>query len=121
MDRSDALEASVQKHVDSLCHFYDQITDCQVTIDAPHRHQHRGKRYGVVIKIKVKGDTLVVSHENEKNPAHEDCYVTLRDAFRSARRQLQDFTKIQRNKVKNQNVSEKRQFRSELGKTNKKS
>jgi ribosome-associated translation inhibitor RaiA len=119
VDRSPALEDTVRKYVDSISRFYDRITDCQVTIQAPHKHQAKGTRYKVVIKISVPGDTLVVSHEDESNAAHEDCYVTVRDAFRSARRQLQDFARIQRNNVKSDNSAEKRQFRSELGKKNK--
>lgn len=116
MDRSAALEATVRKYVDSICRFYDRITDCQVTIEAPHRHQAKGKRYKVVIKLSVPGDTLVVSHEDERNASHEDCYVAVRDAFRSARRQLQDYGRIQRKNIKNDNSTAKRRFRSELGK-----
>jgi ribosome-associated translation inhibitor RaiA len=115
MDRSPALEADVIDHVESLSHFYDRITDCQVTIDAPHRHHHKGRRYKVVIRISVPGDTLVVSHEDESNPAHDDCYVAVRDAFRSARRQLQDYARVRRKKVKSDESSAKREFRAELG------
>jgi len=81
MDRSPALEADVKNHVDSLSQYYERITDCHVTIDAPHRHHHKGRRYKVVIRISVPGDTLVVSHEDESSPAHDDCYVAVRDAF----------------------------------------
>jgi ribosome-associated translation inhibitor RaiA len=118
MDRSAALEADINDHVKSLSHFYDRITDCQVTIDAPHRHHHKGRRYKVVIRISVPGDTLVVSHEDESSPAHDDCYVTVRDAFRSARRQLQDYARIRRKKVKIDESSAKREFRAELGEEN---
>jgi CheY-like chemotaxis protein len=48
------------------------------------------------------------------DPAHEDCYVTVHDAFRSARRQLQDYARLKRNQVKNHNRDDKRQFRAKL-------
>lgn len=114
--RSPALEARVRKYVNSLSRFYDRITDCQVTIEAPHRHHSKGKRYKVLIKLSVPGDTLIVSHEDESSSEHEDCYVALRDAFRSARRQLQNFARIQRKNVKNDNSVAKRRYRSALGK-----
>ena len=118
IDRSAALEAKIKDRVKTLSHFYDRITDCQVTIDAPHRHHHKGRRYKVVIRISVPGDTLVVSHEDESSPAHDDCYVAVRDAFRSARRQLQDYARIRRKKVKIDKSSAKREFRAELGEEN---
>ena len=120
MDRSAALVADITGHVESLRHYYERITDCQVTIEAPHRHHHKGHRYKVVIRISVPGDTLVVSHEDESSPAHEDCYVAVHDAFRSARRQLQDYARIRRKKVKGDESSAKREFRTELGQEDRK-
>jgi ribosome-associated translation inhibitor RaiA len=120
MDQSPALETDVKNRVESLSHFFDRITDCQVTIDAPHRHHHKGRRYKVVIRISVPGETLVVSHEDESSPAHDDCYVAVRDAFRSARRQLQDYARIQRKDVKSDEVSAKQKFKAELGRENSK-
>ena len=60
MDRSPALETDIKNHVESLSQFFDRIIDCHMTIDAPHRHHHKGLRYKVVINISVPGDTLVV-------------------------------------------------------------
>jgi ribosomal subunit interface protein len=114
MDRSPAIETQVASHLESLDRFYQRITDCQVSIEAPHQHHHKGGRYKVLIKISVPGETLVVSHEDESNPAHEDCYVALHDAFRSARRQLQDYARIQRHQDKREERTSKRKFRSEL-------
>lgn len=53
-----------------------------------------------MIKLAVPGETLVVSHGRSDDPAHEDCYVAIHDAFRSARRLLQDYARIQRHDVK---------------------
>jgi ribosome-associated translation inhibitor RaiA len=114
VDRSPSVEAAVRKYVESISRYYDRITDCQITVEAPHRHHAKGKRYKVVIRIFVPGDTLVVSHEDESNEAHEDVYVAVRDAFRSASRQLKDFARIQRRNIKSDNSVEKRRFRSEL-------
>lgn len=100
MERSPALAASIHKHIEKLKQFYAHIVALQVTVEAPHQHRHKGFNYRVIIRISVPDNTLVVSHERGKNPAHEDCYVAIHDAFRSARRQLQDYARIQRRQVK---------------------
>ena len=119
MDRSPALEQDIQDHIDSLSRFYGQITDCEVTAEAPHQRHHKGSRYKVLIRISVPGDTLIVSHQGENSPAHEDCYVAVRDAFRSARRQLQDYARVRRNQIKRNERSAKRKFRADLGRDDK--
>lgn len=114
MESSDALDARVKQHAEKLQQFYDQIIGCNVTIEVPHHHQHRGYRYLVRIRISVPGNVIVVSHENEKDDTHEDPYIAVRDAFDSARRQLQDYARIRRNKVKSHEPSPKREFVNEL-------
>lgn len=114
LDRSPAIEELVSQQIDLLHKFYSRIANCDVTIESPHQHHHQGQRFNVTIAISVPGDTLVVSHENEKDPAHEDCYVTIHDAFRSARRQLKDFARIQRQQDKRKFRGEKRKFRTTL-------
>lgn len=114
LERSPAVEAQVSKFVDSLAHYYDRVEHCDVTIEAPHHHKHHGNRYKVIIRMTVPGDTLVISHENETTPSHEDCYVTVHDAFKSARRRLQDFARKRRHQVKGDDRAEKRAFLSDL-------
>ena len=114
MDTSTALESRIKEQIESLNHFYDRITACNLTIEAPHHHQHQGYRYVVRLRISVPGDVIVVSHENELDAAHEDPYVAVRDAFKSARRQLQDYARIRRHQVKNHQPVPKRQFVEEL-------
>ena len=43
---------------------------------------------------------MVEHHEPSKHAAHEDVYVTLRDAFNAAGRKLQDYVRRRRGKVK---------------------
>lgn len=100
MDGSPALEAAVHKHLKKLQRFYGHIISCDVSVEAPHHHQHKGSVYKVVIKLAVPGDTLVVSHPHGDNASHSDCYVAIHDAFHTARRRLQDYARIQRHQVK---------------------
>jgi len=100
LDRSDAIEAAVRERALELEHFAREIISCRVTIEAPHRHQRKGKVYRVVVDVHVPGAVIVVGREPGKNHAHEDPYVAVRDAFDAARRQLQDRVRVQRGKVK---------------------
>lgn len=100
MERSDFVEADVQKKVAELATFSDNIMSCRVVVEAPHRRRKKGKVYTVRVDLSVVGDELVVTHKGPLNHAHEDVYVAIRDAFRAAGRRLQDYEAIRRGKVK---------------------
>jgi cold shock CspA family protein/ribosome-associated translation inhibitor RaiA len=94
MDPSEAVEARARERVEALEHFRYGITDCHVTIDAPHRHHHQGQLYAVRLRIHVPGSEIVINHGSGADKhAHEDVYVALRDAFDAAERQLADFVR----------------------------
>jgi ribosome-associated translation inhibitor RaiA len=64
--------------LDSLGH---HITSCHIQVDAPHHHQWQV--YHVRIELVLPSSQLVIAGE-----PHEDLYVAIRDAFDTARRQL---------------------------------
>jgi len=105
MEPSDALEAAVYDKMSKLEQFYDQITTCRVTIEAPHRRHHHGKLYSVHIEITLPQGEVVVSRDPQDH-AREDAYVALRDAFSAAYRQLEDYQRRQRGDVKRHTVDE---------------
>jgi len=90
---SPALETQVRSSIDELETFFDGIVSCRVSIDAPHHHQHQGGLYRIGIDIGVPGDRIVVGRSPDEHSAHEDAHVALRDAFRAARRQLEDYVR----------------------------
>jgi len=100
MDHSDAIEARIREEVETLEQFYDQIISCRVVVDAPHAHHHKGKLYHIGIDLKVPDAELVVSREHHEKHEHEDFYVAVRDAFADIRRQLEDYARRRRGKVK---------------------
>jgi ribosomal subunit interface protein len=85
MDRSDALDAAIQDQVRKLERFHDRITRCRVTIEQLSRHQQQGRQFAAKVDLRIPGREIVASHDH-----HEDVYVALRDAFDSARRQLEE-------------------------------
>ncbi len=100
VDQSDAIEAAIREHAGKLNQFCDHIMSCRVMVEAPHGHKHKGKLYHITIDITVPGKEIVVTRDPAKHAAHEDIYISIRDAFDAARRQLQDYVRKQRGDVK---------------------
>ena len=100
VDRSEALEKNIHEHADKLEEFFDRIERCHVGIEKPHRHHRLGNVYKVRIRVAVPHRQLVVDQEPAEDHAHEDPYVTVRDAFKAMRRQLEDYVRAMRGNVK---------------------
>lgn len=91
LESSDALRARIEREAAKLERFHDRITSCRVAvIGRSHRHRH-GDLYAVRLQITGPGVADVVVDRNPPaDHAHEDPFVTVRDAFAAARRRLQD-------------------------------
>ncbi|HEX5959475.1 MAG TPA: HPF/RaiA family ribosome-associated protein [Hyphomicrobiaceae bacterium] len=95
LDHSDAVEAAVRKEARKLERFYDRITAARVVIDRPQHRHHKGDAYSVRIHLGLPaGKHIDVTHEPAPDEGHENAYVTIRDAFDAAARQLQDQARI---------------------------
>jgi cold shock CspA family protein len=118
MDSSPAVEARVREEAEKLSEFYDRITGCRVMVEIPHQHRQQGKRFHVRVDLTVPGGEIVVNHEpslrgsvrqtetekrkkeQEVAAPHKDISVVIRDAFKAARRQLQDYARKRSGAVK---------------------
>jgi ribosome-associated translation inhibitor RaiA len=100
MQASDAVEAEVLRRAEWLARFHPGLTSCRVAIEAPHGHHRQGEAFHVRIELSVPGAEIVVSHGDAKSEAHTDVYLAVRDAFRVARRELQDALRVRRGQVK---------------------
>ncbi len=101
MESSAALETRIRELVQKLQRFSNQIIRCQVVVEAPHhQHHEQGALFDFQVDIAVPGKEIIIGHTHSKNPAHANAYVALRDAFRAARRQLQEYERIRRLEVK---------------------
>lgn len=92
---SDALDAHIQDKVAKLEQFYPHIIGCQVYVELAGRHQQQGRLFNVRIDLKVPGKRLVINRDQD-----QDVYVAARNAFDTARRQLEDYARRQRGDVK---------------------
>jgi len=69
-------------------------------IELPHRHHVQGNVFLVRVDITVPDHEIVVNSESQPHDADTDINVALRDAFDSAKRQLEDYVRRRRHHVK---------------------
>lgn len=100
MPRSEAVEAKIREKVARLEEFYEHILACHVVIESPHSHHHQGNLFHVGIDLTVPDGEIIVNRDPREHHVHEDAYVAIRDAFKAARRKLQDFARKQRGDIK---------------------
>jgi len=104
ISHSDAVEKRIREKVRKLEKFTDRIMSCRVTVEAPHRHNLRGKLYHVGIDLILPGQKLVVARD-QINHAHKDVYIAIRDAFEAVRRQLKKSLRQNRGKGRKKKLS----------------
>ena len=92
IERSEAVEARIREWADKLDRVFDRIIRCEVVIDDPHRHHHKGHQFAVRVRLTVPGTEIVTSH-SPGDGAHEDIYVAVRDAFIATKRQIEDYVR----------------------------
>jgi hypothetical protein len=100
MPRSTSVESQVQRWVARLEKVFGRVQRCATFIELPHHHGRKGQTFRVRVELVVPGDNIIVSHDAGIDHTHENVYVALADAFRAARRQLQDHARIVRGDVK---------------------
>jgi cold shock CspA family protein len=98
---SPIVERRVRDKAAHLERFFDRISSCAVTLEAPsHHHRQTGPKYRVRVEISVPGGRLVVGRDPTKTIAHGDLMAAVNAAFREVRRQLQDHVRRLDQRVK---------------------
>ena len=100
MTVSASAEGAVHRWVGRLEHAYGRLLRCSVVIEMPHHGHRQGQAFHVRIQLAVPGRTISVDRDPGLDPTHDDVYVVIADAFRAARRQLQDHAEVRRGDVK---------------------
>src|SRR5579862_4448672 len=90
MDPSPALESRIRELASRLDRFSEHIMRCHVIVEPPAHHQRQGLLYDFRIDITLPDEEIAIRHAHPADHAHEDPYVALRDAFRAARRKIED-------------------------------
>ncbi|HEX3369145.1 MAG TPA: HPF/RaiA family ribosome-associated protein [Candidatus Cybelea sp.] len=82
---SGALRRLIHKEGAKLDHFFARITSCRVLVEREPRHMREAAPFRVRIDLGVPGNELMT------DTLERDSRVAVRDAFRRARRRLQDY------------------------------
>lgn len=99
MEPSPAVRAEIERKLGKLERFSDRIQNCHVTVQGSHHH-HQGNLFHIQIDLSIPGNDLHIHREADKEHAHEDPFVAIRDAFDKAKRQLEDQVRLLRGDVK---------------------
>jgi cold shock CspA family protein len=91
-----AIETELQHKAAALETYFERLSGCEVTLEAPAiAHHRKGGPFVVRIRMTVPGKELVVDRQ-----AEEELPLAIREAFDAARRVLEDYVREMRGAVK---------------------
>lgn len=82
---SDRTRDLIEKEVARLESHFQRVIECEVRIDGPSAHHKKGGEYSVHLSLGVPGPDIYVSKQK-----HTDLHSAVRQAFRTAKRQLDE-------------------------------
>ena len=91
VEPSDAVRQRALALLTKLLKISPSIMRGTMVIEGRHRHRHHGNLFHISVKLQLPGVDVVVSHDPERNHAHEDIFVAMRDACEAARKQLEAY------------------------------
>jgi cold shock CspA family protein len=101
MDANDGVRESVLKHVHVLEGRFGRITACRVVVKAPGEHHRTGGLYEINIRLTLpQGREIDIGRTAIEDERHADLAFALNNAFKRARRRLQDQARRMQGHVK---------------------
>ena len=98
---NEKLRACVLKHIAVLEQRFGRITACRVVIKAPSERHRTGGACEITIRLSLpQGREVDIGRSEKADDRHADAIVALNDAFKRARRRLQDHARRMRGQVK---------------------
>jgi len=95
------IQDAIAKHVAKLEQRYGRVTACRVVLKAPGGHHHTGGLYEVNIRLALpNGRDVNVERTPPADERHSDLTFAIDDAFKQARRRLQDHVRRLQGQVK---------------------
>jgi cold shock CspA family protein len=102
LQHHEALRALVLKHVALLEKRFGRITACRVVVKSPSDRQRRRGVYEISVHLVLpQGREVDIARSRSADETHADVTVAITDAFRRARRRLEDYARRMRGTVKN--------------------
>lgn len=101
-DDTKNIETRTRHFAEKLPLIYQRIEFCKITIEETQKRKLQGKIFKVSIELGVPGKHLIANHN-----FHENLYTAMHDAFSAIRRQLEEYSHKQKNKIKKHSEEEK--------------
>jgi cold shock CspA family protein len=101
MSGNSEIRSAISKHVNELEQRSGRVTACRVVLKGPGDHHHTGGLYEVNIRLALpNGREVNVGRTAQADERHSDLSYALNDAFKRARRRLQDHVRRLQGAVK---------------------
>ena len=101
MQASAQYRASIEEHVAQLEQRYGRVTACRVVVKGPGGHHRTGGLYEIHIRLALPdGREVNVGRTPPQDERHADLSFAINDAFKHARRRLQDYVRRLQGQVK---------------------
>jgi cold shock CspA family protein len=95
------MRERAREHVQALEKRYGRITSCRIVVRGPGGHHRTGGLYEIRIHVALpNGKEVNIDRTPQNDERHADKIYALNDAFKRARRQLQDQVRTLQGKVK---------------------
>lgn len=105
MPANPRIRAEIADHVSDLEQYSGRVTACRVVLKAPGGHHRTGGLYEVNIRLALPdGREVNVDRTAKADERHSDLTFAIDDAFKRARRQLQDQVRHLQGQVKTHEV-----------------
>jgi len=101
MEPVEHVRSAIAKHVADLERRYGRVTDCRVVLKSPGGHHRTGGLYEVNIHLALSnGRDVDIDRTATADERHADVAFAVNDAFKRARRRLQDHVRRMQGHVK---------------------
>jgi cold shock CspA family protein len=101
MDAKPEIQAAIAKHIAQLEDRFGRVTAGRVVLKAPGGHHRTGGLYDINIRLALpEGREVNIGRTPQNDERYSDLNFALNDAFKRARRQLQDQARKLQGQVK---------------------
>ena len=101
MKATEQVRDAINKHIVELEERCGRLTACRVVVRAPSARHRNGSLYGINIRLMLPGNREVnIDRTASADERHADFSFALNDAFKRARRRLQDEVRVMRGEIK---------------------
>jgi cold shock CspA family protein len=101
MEPIEHVRTAIAKHVTDLAGRFGRITACRIVVKSPGGHQRTGGHYEVNIHLALpNGREVDIDRTAKADERHADVSFVVNDAFKRARRRLQDHVRRMQGQVK---------------------